>query len=284
MRERVPAGPGEGLVIAGSRYVGLLGSEILTATATGDHGAGIFVPWLPEASNRYRAIVTSTSGGLQRLEEDGAGLADSPFSSTLTVYEYAAGSTNAPNVWPGVAINGSIGVTQPPAVEVDAGALAILQAAIGVQISAASRGSATVTVEVPAVLQADIGASVTMGVVLPPLIEGLRRVCAGRKTPAHLRPIDVGEIDNLVVDFGCLMPDGDAVQTVDLHCEARVGIDASPSPLLYGLPQVQGEKVLQRVRGDLGTVGVTYLLRATAHLASGRALVAAAFLKVVRLA
>lgn len=88
LRERIPAGtPGAGKIVAGTRYVGLLGSEIMAATATGDHGAGLFVPWSPEAGNRYRVLVTALTGGPLVLREDGSGEAPAPFTATLSVYE-----------------------------------------------------------------------------------------------------------------------------------------------------------------------------------------------------
>lgn len=86
--EVIPAGsPQAGALVSGTEYVGLLGSEILAATASGDHGAGLFVPWTPEAENRYRVLVTALTGGPLDLAEDGSGVADGPFVATLSVYE-----------------------------------------------------------------------------------------------------------------------------------------------------------------------------------------------------
>lgn len=135
MRERIPAGPGSGRVIAGSRYVGLLGSDILAATGSGDDGPGIFVPWAPEPANRYRALVTAVSGGPLTLREDGSGAADNAFIAMLTVYEYAAGSTASPNVWRGVQVAAGAAAAR---VEATCAFTETLTAAIGAQVQAAA--------------------------------------------------------------------------------------------------------------------------------------------------
>jgi hypothetical protein len=84
----IPVGsPAAGALVAGTPFVGLLGSEILEATGDGTHGAGIFVPWTPEPGKRYKALVVSLTGGPLRLDEFGAGEADAPFAAILNVYE-----------------------------------------------------------------------------------------------------------------------------------------------------------------------------------------------------
>lgn len=86
--ERIPAGsPEAGALVSGTPYVGLLGSEILAATASGDHGSGLFVPWSVEPSKRYRPLVTGLTGADLDLNEDGSGVGYGPFSATLSVYE-----------------------------------------------------------------------------------------------------------------------------------------------------------------------------------------------------
>lgn len=86
--EVIPAGsPDAGALVSGTEFVGLLGSEILAATASGDHGSGLFVPWTPDAGKRYKAVVTALTGGPLRLAEDGSGEADAAFTATLSVYE-----------------------------------------------------------------------------------------------------------------------------------------------------------------------------------------------------
>ena len=88
--ERIFAGPGAGMLVAGTNYVGLLGSDLLATTADGDNGAGIFandqaiVP-----SRRYRAVVVSSSfaPGSMELREDGSGWANQPGRASLLWYE-----------------------------------------------------------------------------------------------------------------------------------------------------------------------------------------------------
>lgn len=87
MRERIPAGPGAGMVVAGTRYVGLLGSEIDALAGSGTHGPGIFDEWGLDPGKRYRPLVTSVSSGDPLFREDGSGEAPASFSALLSIYE-----------------------------------------------------------------------------------------------------------------------------------------------------------------------------------------------------
>lgn len=111
---------------------------------------------------------------------------------------------------------------------------------------------------------------------------GARRIKAGQKTPTKLAPIDVAEVDDLVMIFSPPLDPADPIVTVEMTSEARVGVDPQPQPLLAGDYQVQGHIVLQRVRGAQGVAGVTYLIRGTAITVGGLKATASGFLKVLR--
>lgn len=115
---------------------------------------------------------------------------------------------------------------------------------------------------------------------------GARRIKAGAKTPTKLNPIDVAEVDDLVMLFTPPLDPADPIVTVQMTSEARVGTDAQPQPLLSGAYQVhssdQGHTVLQRIQGASGVAGVTYLIRGTAVTVGGRKATASAFIKVLR--
>jgi hypothetical protein len=118
--------------------------------------------------------------------------------------------------------------------------------------------------------------------VLPPLDPGRRLIYAGRQVPQMLVPLDVAEVDNLTADFSTVLPLTDPPIQVDVAVEARVGTDDGAAPLRFGLPQIHGLMVRQRIQGSRGVVGVTYLIRVTALSSSGRVALAAGFVKVVR--
>lgn len=103
--ERIATGPGAGLLVAGTNYVGLTGTQILAATGSGTHGAGIFSEWGVTPARRYRALVTSLTGGPLRLDENGAGEADATFSALLTIYEWDGATVST---FAGIPLTGSI--------------------------------------------------------------------------------------------------------------------------------------------------------------------------------
>lgn len=88
--ERVPGGPNAGMLIAGTNYVGLLGSDILAAAGSGDFGASIFSVDSIDPAKRYRAALTSSTfpAGTLDLYENGSGEFVPPGGiATLSLYE-----------------------------------------------------------------------------------------------------------------------------------------------------------------------------------------------------
>lgn len=120
--------------------------------------------------------------------------------------------------------------------------------------------------------------------VIAPMDAGRRSIKAGRLVPQKLAPIDVAEVDNLTADMSTVLAADDAIVDVLITCEDRVGTDETENPLLFADWQVQGLLVRQRLKGSLGVVGVTYLIRVQATGQSGKVAVATAFVKCVRLA
>lgn len=117
---------------------------------------------------------------------------------------------------------------------------------------------------------------------VPPMTDGMRLFRPGRKTPRWLAPLDVEEVDNLTCDFSTATSLTDPIVSAAWTCEARVGNDPNAQPVLFGAWQLQGLKVRQRIKGELGVVGVTYLIRVEGTTESGRVIPAAAFMRVVR--
>lgn len=76
-----------GLIVSGTRFVGLTGAELLAAGGTGDYGPNIWHNKGVELANRYRAVITSATGAPLLLREDGSGEASGPFSATLRLLE-----------------------------------------------------------------------------------------------------------------------------------------------------------------------------------------------------
>jgi hypothetical protein len=97
-----------------------------------------------------------------------------------------------------------------------------------------------------------------------------------------LDPKDVGEIDVIVFNFTRRLKAGETILASPVvSCVVETGADASASAVLSQTAQVSGKTVLQEVAG--GIEGVVYLVRCEAHLSSGRIVVLAALLPVVRL-
>lgn len=117
---------------------------------------------------------------------------------------------------------------------------------------------------------------------VPPMTDGMRLFRPGRTTPRWLAPLDVEEVDNLICDFSTATSLTDPIVSAAWTCEARVGNDPNAQPVLFGAWQLQGLKVRQRIKGELGVVGVTYLIRVEGTTESGRVIPAAAFMRVVR--
>lgn len=108
-----------------------------------------------------------------------------------------------------------------------------------------------------------------------------RIVRAGRKTPTWLTALDVSEVDDIYFDFLPVLGSPiDPIVSVECTCEARVGTDPAAAAMRVSPAVASADAAVQRIRA--GVVGVTYLLRCQATLASGRSPVAAAFMKVVR--
>jgi hypothetical protein len=97
-----------------------------------------------------------------------------------------------------------------------------------------------------------------------------------------LDPKDVGEIDVIVFNFTRRMKPGETILASPVvSCVAETGADAAASAVLSQPAQVAGKMVLQEVVA--GIEGVVYLVRCEAHLSSGRIVVLAGLLPVVRL-
>jgi len=107
-----------------------------------------------------------------------------------------------------------------------------------------------------------------------------RLVRAGRTTPTRLEALDLDEVVDVWFDFAPVMRVPDAILSVAVTCEARVGGDPSAPAMRMGAPVFGAEIAVQRIQP--GLPGVTYLLRATATLAGGGKHTAAALIKVVR--
>lgn len=104
---------------------------------------------------------------------------------------------------------------------------------------------------------------------------------APARSVGTLTPKDTAEVDTLPFDFSASLLAGETLASASVSAEVHHGTDPLPAALLSGAPVVQGDLVFQRLFG--GVAGVTYLLRCAATLSSGRVLVAAAYLPVVRL-
>lgn len=76
-----------GKIISGTRFVGLIGADILAATGSGDFGAGIFNNHDIDPARRYRARLLTSTGAAFTLNEDGSGESSGPFSATLEFLE-----------------------------------------------------------------------------------------------------------------------------------------------------------------------------------------------------
>lgn len=173
----------------------------------------------------------------------------------------------------------------PPASDVDVAIAATVlhRVTAAVQVTSRTPVQVDLAIAVPVLHRVTAAAQIYWGAGLPPLTRStMRTIPAGRKTPIHLQALDAAEVDDLAFNFAAKLPAGDSVSSAIVTIEDRVGTDPAPLPLKVGMHQVQGTLVLQRVSGAIGLAGVTYLLRCEATLASGKKLLAAAFMKVTR--
>lgn len=260
---------------------GVLTIESVTPTTTGatvaysgtathyrvDAGAAVAVPSNPFT---FAGLAPNTEPHTVELSGNGG-------SSWTDAWTF--GTTN-----PGAG-SGDIPTPMLVDVSITAPVLHRVTAAVVVDVAGAPPPAADVDVAiaVSALHRVTVAAQVTTLDTLPTLTRStMRTIPAGRQAPIHLLPLDSGEVDDLAFDFGAKMPAGDTIASAAVSVEDRVGTDAAAAPLAVGAHQVQGTLVLQRVSGALGVAGVTYLLRCQATLASGKTLLAAAFLKVTR--
>lgn len=102
-----------------------------------------------------------------------------------------------------------------------------------------------------------------------------------RDGPFVLDDIDVEEADTIAFEFSKRLAAGESIATVSMEVSAVSGADATPDAMRQGLPLIVGGDVLQNVVGKVQ--GVTYKLRCRAVKNTGRVLVSAALLRVVRL-
>ena len=93
-------------------------------------------------------------------------------------------------------------------------------------------------------------------------------------------PMDSEETDYVPVDFEDQLDTGETISSVTTTCEAIEGTDASASSRLSGSPQTTGSAVRQFLTGVLADV--VYLVRFKATTSTGRILVIAGKLPVVR--
>jgi hypothetical protein len=140
--------------------------------------------------------------------------------------------------------------------------------------------------ELTGTLVLEIQASGALVGYTEPTVPGrTRTVVVGRsRTPVHLAPLDVDEVDDVVFDFTRVVDPGAAtVLDYEVTAEARRGADAGAQPLFQAnTRQVLARRCMQRVTGQRGLVGVTYLLRCVAVLSDGRRLTGEAFIQVRR--
>jgi len=76
-----------GRAILGTQYVGLLGSQILAATATGTNGPGAMYNDGLVSSKRYRMLLANPSAFPGVVYEDGSFMASAAVSTTYRLYE-----------------------------------------------------------------------------------------------------------------------------------------------------------------------------------------------------
>lgn len=108
-----------------------------------------------------------------------------------------------------------------------------------------------------------------------------RLVRAGRLVPRWLDQLDLEEIADIYFDFRPAIVGNDALSSVVVACEARVGTDPAAAAMRVGPPVFDATRCVQRLKP--GVPGVIYLVRALATLESGLQVPAAGFIRVRRL-
>lgn len=84
----------------------------------------------------------------------------------------------------------------------------------------------------------------------------------------------------LTFGFSKGMPPGVTIQSVSMSVQLKQGVDASPSAVLDGAPQIlAGGRVMQRVQG--GVIGASYRIRCAATLSNGAVIILAGVVPVV---
>lgn len=108
-----------------------------------------------------------------------------------------------------------------------------------------------------------------------------RAVCApgGRRVSAVTwQPKAPAEVLTCTFDFSAAMDVDETITAAAVDCSTTAGTDPAPGLLLYGPHTADAQTVMQPFSG--GIDGVTYTLRCTVTLSSGRVLVCAARLPV----
>lgn len=108
-----------------------------------------------------------------------------------------------------------------------------------------------------------------------------RAVCAAwsrRVNAVAWPPKTPAEVLTATFDFADEMDSGETIEATEVECQTVSGIDPAPGLVLYGPHTVDAQKILQPFSG--GISGVTYTLRCTVTLSSGRVLVCAGRLPV----
>lgn len=97
-----------------------------------------------------------------------------------------------------------------------------------------------------------------------------------------LTDFDVEEVDNIVFRFGDEMVDGEVISTASIECRS-IGLLADPTPgdRVADAHQIQAGDVVQPFHASLANA--QYVVRAKAELNSGRTLVSAARIRVIKL-
>lgn len=102
-----------------------------------------------------------------------------------------------------------------------------------------------------------------------------------QRRPTSLDHFDIDELDDVPFRFGRHMQPGETIASVAVDCRS-VGAVADPSPMgvVATAHQVQGTDVIQRIGSPVE--GAQYVVRVVATLSSGRKLVGAALVSIVK--
>jgi hypothetical protein len=90
---------------------------------------------------------------------------------------------------------------------------------------------------------------------------------------------DPDEVDDRGLDFTNLLESGETLTgTPTVTATTFLGVDATPSSILFGSPSIEGAVVWQRLRA--GSDGVVYRLKYTVGTTASRSFVACGLLRV----